>query len=95
MGQIFSHRVNILGREFVVKSPASPEKVNEIEQFLHARLDVVARAVAVGDSQAAVSLALLNLAGEYMLLQDELSLKKSEGSERLESLISRMDAFQL
>jgi cell division protein ZapA (FtsZ GTPase activity inhibitor) len=84
-----------MGREFVVKSPASPEKVSEIEQFLNNRLDGVAKVVAVGDTQAVVSLALLNLAGEYMSQREEWDRKVKESSERLTSLISKMDNTQL
>ena len=95
MTQVFSHRVTIMGREFVVKSPAPPERVSEIEQFLNARLEGVARAVAVGDTQAVVSLALLNLAGEYMSLQEEWTSKEKASSERLSTLLSKMDGGQL
>ncbi|GAM10081.1 cell division protein ZapA [Geobacter sp. OR-1] len=95
MSQVLSHRVTIMGREFVVKSPASPEKVAEIEQFLNARLNGVAKGVAVGDIQAVVSLALLNLAGEYLSLKDDWSRREQESSERLAGLIRRMDGSQL
>jgi cell division protein ZapA len=84
-----------MGREFVVRSPAPPEKVSEIEQFLSARLEEVAKAVAVGDTQAVVSLALLNLAGEYLSSQQEWDRSKKESSDRLAGLISKMDAAQL
>jgi hypothetical protein len=80
-----------MGREFLVKSPATPEKVAEIEQFLNARLELVAKSVAVEDTMAALSLTLLDLAGDFLLLQDELSRKDKESSERLSGLISKVD----
>lgn len=91
MEQLYSHRVFVMGREFQVKSPATPEKVAEIEQFLHSRLELVAKSVAVEDTMATLSLTLLDLAGDFFLLQDELNRKDAESSLRLTGLISKVD----
>jgi cell division protein ZapA (FtsZ GTPase activity inhibitor) len=91
MNRIHSHRVSILGREYQVKSPVSPEKVSEIEQFVNERLEVVSSAVAVGDVQAAVSLAMLNLAGEYLTVLEELRAVRNEHANRLDCLVRRVD----
>lgn len=91
MTQISSHRVTILGREFQVRSQATPERVAEIEQFVKDRLETVQTALPLGDVQSVVSLALLNLAGEYLSLQDECSGKDMESVQRLSNLISRVD----
>ncbi len=90
MTQIRSHRVAVLGREFQVRSPALPEKVAEIEEFVNARLSAVSAAVAGVDSQAVASLALLNLAGDYLMLVEEHERQRRDHSERLNRMISRM-----
>jgi len=91
MAQINSHRVSILGREFQVRSQATTERVAEIEQFVKDRLETVQTALPLGDVQSVVSLALLNLAGEYLSLQDECSGRDKESVQRLSNLISRVD----
>ncbi len=91
MSQVRSHRVAVLGREFQVRSPAMPEKVSEIEAFVNARLAQVSAAVAGVDSQAVASLALLNLAGDYLMLVEEYELQRRDDSKRLTRLIKRMD----
>jgi cell division protein ZapA (FtsZ GTPase activity inhibitor) len=92
MTQVRSHRVSVLGREFQVKSPDMPEKVAEIEKFVNARLAVVSAAVAGVDLQAVVSLALLNLAGDYLTLVEEYESLQRADSERLNRIINRMDS---
>lgn len=87
-----SHRVTILGRDFQVRSQATPERVFEIEQFVKNRIEAVQSALPLGDVQSVVSLALLNLAGEYLSLQDECSGSSSDSARRLSSLINRVDA---
>jgi len=91
MSQLRSHRVAVLGREFQVRSPALPEKVSEIEEFVNARLVVVSEAVAGVDAQAVASLALLNLAGDYLMLVEEYERQRRDDSERLNRMIIRMD----
>jgi cell division protein ZapA len=91
MTQTNSHRVIILGREFQVRSHATPERVAEIEQFVKDRLEAIQTALPLGDVQSVVSLALLNLAGEYLSLQDECSGRDIESVQRLTNLISRVD----
>lgn len=92
MSQIISHRVTILGREFQVRSQATPEQVAAIEQFVHSRLETVQNALPLGDLQSVISLALLNLAGEYLTLQEECSGRDTSSGQRLSSLISKVDA---
>ena len=91
MTQINSHRVTILGREFQVRSQATPERVSEIEQFVKDRLETVQSALPLGDVQSVVSLALLNLAGEYLSLQEECSGRDMGIDQRLSNLISKVD----
>lgn len=90
MSGIWSHRVTILGREFQVRSPIPPEKVTEIEQFVNDRLYEVAAKVADADPQAVASLAMLNLAGDYLRLLEE-SKQQAHGAERLRNLIRQVD----
>jgi cell division protein ZapA len=91
MDRFYSHRVTILGREYQVKSPVLPEKVGEIEQYVNERLAAVSSAVAVGDIQATLSLAMLNLAGEYLSVVEELHSVHSDQTSRLDRLVRRVD----
>ena len=91
MAEIRSHRVTVLGREFQVKSPASPERVGEVERLVNARLADVAPMVTGGDTVTVASLALLNLAEEYLALSEERDRLCSQGSEQLSRLIRLVD----
>lgn len=91
MPGIWSHRVTVLGREFQVRSPIPPEKVSEIEQFVNARLNEVASKVTDADSQAVASLAILNLAGDYLSLLEESEQRKKQGEERIKGLIRQVE----
>jgi|PlaIllAssembly_1097288.scaffolds.fasta_scaffold370552_2 cell division protein ZapA len=92
MAGVMSHRVTLLGREFQVKSPAPPERVSEIEQFVNSRLTEVAASLAGSDVQSVASLTLLNLADEYLALREEYNKFCNEDSDKLERLIGRLES---
>jgi len=91
MGGVLSHRVKVMGRELQVRSPASPQKVFEIEQFVNARLAEVPSSASGGDTLAVVSLALLNLAGDFLALAEEHDRLGQEYHDRLIRLLNRLD----
>jgi cell division protein ZapA (FtsZ GTPase activity inhibitor) len=92
MTPVRSHRVSVLGREFQVRSPDLPERVSEIEDFVNARLAAVSAAVTAVDAQTVASLALLNLAGDYLTLVEDYERQRRDDTERLNRVISRVDS---
>lgn len=66
-----SHSVTVLGRELSVRSSASAEKVQAVEDFVNRRLQDIGSALKSGDAQLVLMLALLNTAEELLDLRSK------------------------
>lgn len=64
-----THLVTILGREIPVKSSASETAVREVEAFVNSRINEIRGKLTTADPQLVVTLALLNLAEQYLAQQ--------------------------
>lgn len=64
-----THLVTILGRELPVKSSAPEAAVREIETFVNGRINEIRSKLTAADPQLVVTLALLNLAEQYLAQQ--------------------------
>lgn len=79
------HLVTVLGREIPVRSAASEEKVREVETFVNGRIELLRQRLTIADPQLIISLAMLNLAEEFLTLQ-----ANQTGTDRLENRLSNI-----
>lgn len=66
-------QVTILGQQYTVKSEASPDEVAKVVDFVNEKIAEVTATGRVADSLNVAVLALLNLAGMFLRLQEERS----------------------
>lgn len=85
-----AHLVTVLGREIPVRSAAQPEKVQQIELFVHEQVEAIRSRLTTADPQLVVTLALLNLAEAYLDLQSRCQPDQQHDA-RLGQLISRLE----
>lgn len=86
-----THLVTILGREIPVKSSAPEAAVREVETFVNQRINEITTKLAAADPQLVVTLALLNLAEQYLSQQvGTTDLGTLDG--RLQEMLGRIDA---
>ncbi len=85
-----THLVRILGREIPVRSSASEEKVREIEAFVNKRVEEVRSRLAAADPEIVVSLAMLNLAEQY-LEQQETQAKAATLGKKVGGMLDKLD----
>jgi cell division protein ZapA len=90
-------QVTILGQQCTVKSDATPDEVAKVVDFVNAKIAEVAASGRTIDSLNVAVLALLNLAGAYLRLQEERSLTTSQpfsdpqADSRLLRLLERLE----
>ena len=83
-------QVTILGQHYTVRSEAPAEEVHKVAEFVNRQIDEVAAGGRVVDSLSTVVLALLNVAGAYVGIRDELPGPEIEA--RLRSLLNRIES---
>lgn len=85
-----AHSVRVLGREISVRSSASAEKVNAVENFVNDRLQEIGSALKSGDAQLVLTLALLNTAEEMLDLRSAKESDKTHDTRVLD-IINRLE----
>jgi cell division protein ZapA len=86
---IATHSIRVLGRDLQVKSASSPEHVAQVESLVNDKLTEAEAATSGVDSQAAIILALMNLAEAVVSAQKELAQERQACRERVSGLIAR------
>lgn len=82
-------RIRIQGREYSIRSESSQEQMQRVVRFVEDKLAETADGRPV-DTRDVTVFTLLNLAGEYLQLQDRLQQSGME-DKRLEQLITRLE----
>ncbi|WP_305047162.1 cell division protein ZapA [Geoalkalibacter sp.] len=81
-----THQVTLLGQQYSLRSEATPEQVQDVVEFIQkAFADVAARQKAVDTLDVAV-LTLLNVAGSYLHLRQNVAA----GERRLTELLDKL-----
>lgn len=86
-----SVRVQVQGRYYNLRSQQSPEQVQGVADFVEEQLAGIAKVGSV-DSQDALALTLLNLAGQYLKLRDSGKGVDPVHEERLEQLLKKLES---
>lgn len=90
-------QVTILGHQYTVKSGASPDEVAKVVDFVNEKIAEVAASGRVVDPLNVAVLALLNLGGAFLRLQEERSatvaqpLSDPQMDARLLCLLERLE----
>lgn len=83
-------QVTVLGQQYTVKTAADPCEVRKVAAFVNERVAEVTLGNKVVDTLNIAVLALMNLAGAHLRMQEEIA--EDQGmQERLEGLIRRID----
>jgi cell division protein ZapA len=84
--------VTILGHLFTVKSEASPDEMRRVAEFVNGKISEVMSISRSADSLNCAILALMNVSGAFLRLQDQVA---EEGDEdvwgRLQALLNRIE----
>ena len=86
-----SVRIRVQGREYNLRSQQSPEQVQGVADFIEAQLAEVSRVGSV-DSQDALALTLLNLAGQYLQLRDSVNQIDPVQEKRFVQLLQKLES---
>ena len=82
-------QVTILGQQFAVKSDAGAEEVQRVAAYVNDQLSLIVEGRKTADTLNAAILALMNVAGTYLRLQDE----NAEMKNRLNRLLERIAEY--
>ena len=87
-----SHNVQIelLGRKYTLRSQESENQVYRVVRFVEERLAEMSGGKSV-DTQDLTALALLNLAGQYLQLEDELKRCGAGDEEKIQQIVERLE----
>jgi cell division protein ZapA len=85
-------RVEILGREYTVKSDEEPARVEKIAAYVNQKIGEISGGPQAVSTLNAVILAALNIADDYFRLLEEKGSSRQDYASRAESLIERIDA---
>jgi cell division protein ZapA (FtsZ GTPase activity inhibitor) len=81
--------IKIQGREYSLRSQESEEQTQRVVEFVEQKMDETAAGRSV-DTRDLTVLTLLNIAGQYLHLKDELNDHEDRYRERLEILVERL-----
>ena len=83
-------QINILGREYSLRSQESETQVQRVVGFIEEKLAETASGKSV-DTRDLTVLTLLNLAGQYLQLLDENDRAVEHQDDRLQQLIESLE----
>ncbi len=84
-------RVELLGRKYTLRSQESEEQVQRVVAFVEEKLAEMVGGKSV-DTRDLTILTLLNLAGQYLQLEDQLTRSGVTAGERLEQIVTRLES---
>ncbi len=87
-----SHNVQIelLGRKYTLRSQESEEQIHRVVRFVEDKLAEMSGGKS-GDTRDLTALTLLNLAGQYLQLEDQLAQCIAVDDEKLQRIVVRLE----
>ena len=83
-------KINILGREYNLRSQESETQIHRVVEFIEEKLDETASGKSV-DTRDLTVLTLLNLAGQYLQLSDQQNQGVGQQDNRLQQLVESLE----
>jgi cell division protein ZapA (FtsZ GTPase activity inhibitor) len=83
-------QINILGREYSLRSQESEAQVQRVVGFIEEKLAETASSKSV-DTRDLTALTLLNLAGQYLQLLDQQNQGVEQQDTRLQQLVESLE----
>jgi len=84
--------VTVLGQQFTVKSEVSADEVRRVADFANDKISEVMAASKSADSLNCAILALMNVSGAFLRLQEQIAETGSEDVRgRLQALLDRIE----
>jgi cell division protein ZapA len=84
-------RVEILGREYAVKSDEGEERVKKIAQYVNQKIKDISESTQTVSTMNAAILAAMNIANEYFQILEEKKNYRQDFESKAEHLISLID----
>jgi cell division protein ZapA len=84
-------RVEILGREYVVKSDEGEERVKKIAQYVNQKIKDISESTQTVSTMNAAILAAMNIANEYFQILEEKKNYRQDFESKAEHLIALID----
>ncbi len=84
-------RVEILGREYMVKSDEGEERVKKIAEYVNQKVKEISESTQTVSTLNAAILAALNIANEYFQVLEEKKIYREDLNTKTERLISRIN----
>jgi len=84
-------RVEILGREYVVKSDEGEERVKKIAQYVNQKIKEISESTQTVSTMNAAILAAMNIANEYFQILEEKKNYRQNYESKAEHLIALID----
>lgn len=85
-------RVEILGREYALKSDEDPGRVEKIAAYVNQKIREISGGPQTVSTLNAAILAALNIADDYFRILEEKGSRRQDYKTRAENLIERIDA---
>jgi cell division protein ZapA len=85
-------RVEILGREYTVKSDEDPGRVEKIAAYVNQKIREISGASQTASTLNAAILAALNIADNYFRILEEKGSRRQDYESRAEHLIEMIEA---
>ena len=83
-------QITVLGHPYTVRTDVSPAEVRKVAEFVNDQVEGIMAAGRSADTLNTAVLALLNMGGAYLHLQ-EVQQEKEKASARLSQLLRRLE----
>jgi cell division protein ZapA len=84
-------RVEILGREYVVKSDEGEERVKKIAAYVNQKIKEISESTQTVSTLNAAILAAMNIANDYFQIMEEKKTYRQDYESKAEHLIAMID----